>query len=341
VFNAGSERAWIRFQKQVKELGGVLVEPEWLGAKAGHRIVCANGHPRRITPTHLRKRLCSKCPRPEQQTGYAGFLARVTELGGVVLDSEWKGANKPHEIRCPKGHEVPVFPSVLRGGGGLCSACSGRSSRYSWLKFKARISELGGTVVEPEWLGSSKQHRAICAKSHPVSICPRDVMSGQGMCLTCAGKNPETAWADFKERVEAEGGRVIEPRWLGGRIPHAIICRNRHVTDVRPDNSKTGQGICRECKGKAADRFYVVTSADGLKFGITSGNPKPRLKNHASDGYTTVVRLLITTDALDLERATTKALARSGWKPIRGREYFDISCLHLVLEVADGWKLKK
>ena len=41
--------------------------------------------------------------------------------------------------------------------------------------------------------------------------------------------------------------------------------------------------------------------------------------------------------ALDTENAVKAALALAGAKPIRGTEYFDISCLALILDVAEGW----
>ena len=43
------------------------------------------------------------------------------------------------------------------------------------------------------------------------------------------------------------------------------------------------------------------------------------------------------TVALDAENAVKSALAVAGEKPVRGREYFDASCLALILDVADSW----
>ena len=66
----------------------------------------------------------------------------------------------------------------------------------------------------------------------------------------------------------------------------------------------------------------------------------PRLGVHAAQGYTEVIRLvtgLPGTSALDVENAVKSALALAGEKPVRGREYFDISCVALILDVADSW----
>lgn len=100
-----------------------------------------------------------------------------------------------------------------------------------------------------------------------------------------------------------------------------------------------GRGICRICAGKSWDAFYIVANDEDstIKFGITSGNPKPRLADHARDGYTEV--LLLTTDlpgdtAPALERRIIAALAEAGMKPVRGREYFPASALGLVMDLA-------
>jgi hypothetical protein len=86
--------------------------------------------------------------------------------------------------------------------------------------------------------------------------------------------------------------------------------------------------------------FYVVTGAGVVKFGVTSGDPRPRLRNHAARGYTDVIRLaagLPGTVALDAEDAVKSALTMAGEKPVRGREYFDVSCVPLIIDVADSW----
>lgn len=86
--------------------------------------------------------------------------------------------------------------------------------------------------------------------------------------------------------------------------------------------------------------FYVVTSVAAVKFGVTSGDGRHRLRTHSLAGFSDVIRLetgLADLVAPDTETAVRLALADAGEKPVRGREYFDISCLALVLDVADSW----
>jgi hypothetical protein len=96
------------------------------------------------------------------------------------------------------------------------------------------------------------------------------------------------------------------------------------------------------CAGKTWDVFYVVIDEvhDTVKFGITSGDPRPRLGIHARNGFDSVVRLIecLPGDlALRLERAVRAALRDAREAPVRGREYFPARVLGLVLDVVDGW----
>jgi hypothetical protein len=88
--------------------------------------------------------------------------------------------------------------------------------------------------------------------------------------------------------------------------------------------------------------FYVLEheSQPLVKFGISHREGRRRLSNHRAAGFTTV-HMLVTGLADDVpqaaEKAVLSALAMAGEKPIRGREYFDATCLALILDVATGW----
>lgn len=96
------------------------------------------------------------------------------------------------------------------------------------------------------------------------------------------------------------------------------------------------------CAGKEWNVFYVVADdANGVvKFGITSGDPRPRLYRHARDGFVRVIRLLESLPddvAPRLERAVLAALRNACEEPVRGLEYFPSRVLGLVLNMVDGW----
>ncbi|MDX2802733.1 GIY-YIG nuclease family protein [Streptomyces scabiei] len=75
-----------------------------------------------------------------------------------------------------------------------------------------------------------------------------------------------------------------------------------------------------------------------LKFGVTSHDPRRRLKKHAEDGFTTVVRVLTNfPHALSLEGNVKATLQLAGEKPVKGREYFNVRVLDTVLGIVDHY----
>ena len=206
--------------------------------------------------------------------------------------------------------------------------------------FRARVVELGGVVVEPSWLGVNRPHRVRCAAGHECNPHPSGLRRrGVGLCRVCAGNDPVAAEAAFRARVVELGGVVVEPSWLGSQVPHRVRCAAGHECNPRPDGVAQGVGICRLCRGMVWDRFYVVVnrSAARLKFGITSGEGRYRFSAHRYAGYSEVIRSIALPDALALEGATLAALTLGGVRAVRGREYFDVSALGLVLDVVDAW----
>lgn len=96
--------------------------------------------------------------------------------------------------------------------------------------------------------------------------------------------------------------------------------------------------------GHVWDAFYVVLNEEEqmVKFGITSGDPRPRISCHARDGYGITVRVMAgmpLDTARPLERAVIATLRLAGIEPIRGREYFPASALPVVLDVVDNYPI--
>jgi len=342
--SAGAEA---RFRARVVELGGVVVEPSWLGNHRPHRVRCAAGHECSPRPTHLAQRnggLCQLCAHngpPAAAAAEARFRARVVELGGVVAEPSWLGVDAPHRAVCPAGHECSPRPSSLDRGQGMCPRCGGRDTREAEARFRARVVELGGVVVEPSWLGASARHRVRCAAGHEHPVLPLSVNTGGGICKTCAGVDPVEAWRRFRARVDELGGVVVEPSWLGAIVPHRVRCPEGHECTPTPHDVGQGYGMCRYCAHMFWDWFYVVTNPQlsRLKLGITSGDPGQRLARHRYRGYVDVVRSLAVTDARELERACLRTLGLAGLRPLVGRrEYFDLTAAFpVVLDVVDNW----
>lgn len=331
------------FRARLHELGATLVEPEWRGAIARHEAICSAGHTCYPIPHTLhRNRVCTKCPSPTSVAAWEKFQKRVGELGGEVLDPEWRGSRQKYAVRCAEGHMNRIWPIGLHQGRGICRACVGFDPEGQWEKFKARVERLGGVVLEEAWKGKDEPHACLCPEGHRCAPRPGHVRAGIGICRTCAGMDSRVAEAAFRARVEELGGEVLEPTWLGSGKPHRVRCSEGHECTPTPGAVQQGCGICRVCAGKAWDVFYVVADEinSTVKVGITSGDPRPRLGIHARDGFGSVVRLIedLPDDlAPRLERAVLAALRDAREAPVRGREYFPARVLGLVLDVVDGW----
>lgn len=221
------------------------------------------------------------------------------------------------------------------------SGVSPQSAR-AWLDFRMEVTVQCGTMDEPEWLGADQPHRVTCMYGHQVMPRPNDVKKGHAICRVCSGKDPEAAWDAFRFRVTSQGGEVLEDAWKGNHAPHRVRCVSAHESTPTPASVQQGNGICRFCRVRH-DVFYVVTGPDSVKFGVTSGDPAPRLARHASPsggGHTAVERCwtgLPGDDAYQLERDLLQMLGAAGVKPVRGREYFALGVAPVVLTVADAF----
>lgn len=220
-------------------------------------------------------------------------------------------------------------------------------SAAAWTRFQAAVSALGGTVLEGAWKGNTQPHEVRCANGHVSRVRPGNVQQGRGICDACghvAARDEASAAAQsrFKTAVESVGGRLLEGAWSGVDAPFPVVCAAGHETSVMPSNVLRGQGLCRLCRGKVWDAFYVVQNlaTATVKFGITSGDPRDRLGDHAREGFTEVVRLrtgLPGTLAPDLERELKLLLRCADVQPAYGHEYFPDGILNMLLPTVDSY----
>ncbi|GHH87877.1 hypothetical protein GCM10017771_30860 [Streptomyces capitiformicae] len=340
---ARSARADARFRQRVKERGGEVLEPSWLGSDKPHRARCAAGHECTPRPSWVQQggHICRVCSGRDPQTAEAKFRARLADLGATLLEPKWLGNHKPHRMRCSAGHECAPRPAGVMQGQGICRRCVGCDPQAAWDAFRARVTGLGGEVLEPEWLGKDVPHRVRCSAGHASSPRPNNTRRW-GICATCAGNVPEVAEAAFRARLKELGATLLEREWLGSDTPHRVRCRNGHDCTPRPHGVGQGQGICWACRGRRPNVFYVVADEINgvVKFGITSGDPRPRLGDHSRDGFDCVIRLVegLPGDvALRLEKTILAALRDAREAPVRGREYFPARVLPLITDLVDGW----
>lgn len=217
-----------------------------------------------------------------------------------------------------------------------------RRATAAWDSFRAAVARQGGLVLEPEWKGSHTPHRVQCERGHEILTRPGNVAQGHGFCRKCNVRDWRASWAEFQASVADLGGTVLETEWLGAQEPHRVLCAKGHEGKPRPTAVKQGQGLCQKCIGRIWDVFYVVhnPSTCVAKFGITSGNPKHRLRTHAGFGFTLVLRVfedLPNGEARGLEDELKVLFRCAGVPPVQGTEYFPDAVLSSLLPFVDCW----
>ncbi len=402
-----SARAAVAFEQALNAQGAVLLEDEWLGARAPHRLRCAEGHEVTAYPEYVHKGggICSRCSGVNSEAAWEQFQALVATKGGVILGS-WLRSNARVLVRCAEGHENMVMPATVQQGGGICKTCAGLNpavaeARFrrrlkergmtllepAWLgvntphrvrcstghlfaptpgnlrrrdsggcpfcaghywgkgaeAFRRRLEELGATLLETGWLGAGTSHHAICVKGHDCWPYPNAVKLGSGICITCAGQDKAVAEAEFRVRLTAAGATLLEPEYLGANAPHRAICAEGHRCAPWPTSLQRGGGVCVICsRGAKWNIFYVVTNPEThrVKFGVTTRDQRPRLAAHRSRGYQVVELLLLDLPegmAFQMEEDVKITLRLAGEVPVHGREYYDISNLGLICDIASNY----
>lgn len=174
------------------------------------------------------------------------FRARVEELGGTVVELVWKGNGAKHEIRCRQGHTSYPYPNRVAQGVGVCRVCAGSDPRAAEQRLLARLEEFGAAMLDP-YRGMRSRARFRCAEGHEFAAMPVEVMALKNFCRVCVGRDAGSLFAALRQRVEAQGGALVSPSWLGAHTPHDVVCREGHFCNPRPSGLLSGKNICRIC----------------------------------------------------------------------------------------------
>lgn len=241
-----SAAAWATFRKRVAELGGEVLEPKWLGSNTPHRVRCKNNHVSTPKPQKVNagRGICRTCVGQDPVAAWESFCKRVTELGGEVLETEWRGSGTPHTVRCKDGHFNTPLPCNISNGQGLCRQCAGQDSATAERAFRRRVSEAGGRVVG-SYVNCDTPVRVVCAQGHETAPTPYRATRGV-VCTACAGLDPVAAEATFHARVATLGGVVVGP-YIDSKTRVACICPAGHPCRPTPSYLWKGKGMCPVC----------------------------------------------------------------------------------------------
>ena len=227
----------------------MLLQP-YVNSKTGHAARCATGHECYPIPNSVQqgKGICKVCAGLDPATAEAAFRAAMADLGAVVL-GEYRNAHTRVYVLCRAGHECYPAPHSVQQGDGICITCAGRDPAAAEAAFLKRLAELGATPLYERWQGAAVGHRLLCAAGHESYSRPSDVRKGDGVCRTCAGKDPRVAEAAFRARLADLGAELLEP-YVNRKTPLSVVCAAGHVCRPTPGAVMAGGGICRTCAGQ-------------------------------------------------------------------------------------------
>lgn len=331
-----------RYRLHLAEIGAIPAWDIWAGTNKPNKVICPVGHECTPRPSHVMggRGLCRTCARVDPVAAEAAFRSRLEEFGVTIEWTGWRGARVKYRATCAAGHECWPTPDSLQSGRGPCRACAGRDPVEAEAKARRRLQNAGFTAAWEQWLGAGVPHRTFCPAGHEVLMRPSQ-LARKAYCPHCAGTTTEAIENAFRESVIKQGGTPAWSNWLGAIRGHKVICKAGHTCYPTPNSIQQGGGICRFCKGKSWDVYYIVANDNKreMKFGITSGDPKGRLAVHKNRGYSRVVLVAESSLALKVETETKRALRAAGFQPTKGREYFPLTALNEALEVAISYGL--
>jgi hypothetical protein len=221
---------------------------------------------------------------------------------------------------------------------GMCPVCSQCDLSTAGENFRRAVEKQGAQVLG-EYIGAHTRVLVRCAVGHLCRPIPNQVQQGGHLCATCTGRNPAVA-ADRFRRAVANANAEMLGEYINAREPVLLRCVAGHLCSPRPDDVQQGQGICHQCWYDWSTFYVLLNPKQGrVKFGVTSGDPRPRLKTHRGRGYTERVRVLREIpDAFMLEQNIIATLRDAEIPPVHGREYYDAApALPVVLDIVDGW----
>lgn len=154
---------WENFKGGINKLGGVTLEPEWLGAEVAHRIICPLGHSitcRPITLQKERRLFCNLC-----------------SLDFVIIGSKVEAYSVKEEVS---------LSSIIRRQNVVEQKT--RLPRTLKEDFYYLVSKQGGAVLEAKWLGNYSFHAVRCANGHTNLIKPINLSTEKDICRSCTAR---------------------------------------------------------------------------------------------------------------------------------------------------------
>ena len=195
--------------------------------------------------------------------------------GGECLSVEYKGVFEPLKFRCANGHiferkasDVNPRPAVRKGGqrfimSSWCPKCVKYEGRYidrreykaiKQEKWKREIDlylERTGYTLLSNYPQMSKDLTEFqCKFGHKFSRKINQTMAFNrdfsGYCQHC--QKHYISIQEIHDYAEENGGRCLNDRYLGHKVPHLFQCKNNHLFTRIYHDMKRSKTFCNFCE---------------------------------------------------------------------------------------------
>jgi hypothetical protein len=259
-----SRHAEQRFLTRVRQLGAQpAADAGWNGGGKPPPLICAAGHACAPAPSNVLRGqgICKTCAGNDTDATHPRFLAALADAGAKPAPkARWAGVDQPYLIVCAQGHHSSPRPHHVLGGSSLCTTCAGRSSAQVHERFLSRVTELSGRPAgSAHWNGVNQPYRLVCAQGHRCSPHPHKVLSGGGLCRTCASRDSDAAHAQFLARVAQHGAKPAPgANWRGTHKPYALVYAQGHTCAPHPSSVRDGADLWQTCAGRDPETLHAA-----------------------------------------------------------------------------------
>jgi hypothetical protein len=243
-----------------RERGGELLSKVYAGDVGKLRFRCAEGHPWRAAPTHIKQgRWCPTCGRmrrglARREAGERKLLETIVYRGGRMLTPYVRSQVK-QRYRCAEGHEWTAVPaSILQGT--WCPECAAAERKELWSREPKRRAQRerilrrmqqiaathGGAVLSETFEGSKVPLLLRCARGHRWRARPSSLKQGT-WCPGCK----EVDWLEvLRARAKENGGRCLSATCSGWDDRVLFECALGHRFETDAVQVKAGRW-CPKC----------------------------------------------------------------------------------------------
>ncbi|WP_454725129.1 MULTISPECIES: hypothetical protein [Cupriavidus] len=198
-----------RLRQAAARHGGKCLSTSYEGRGAHYRFRCSEGHTWEATAISVLScgtwcRPCSMRAAGEAKRalrGLSSVQAAVTQRGGVLLDTVYRGVKATYRIRCQAGHEWAAQGSVLVRGG-WCRACAIEKRKLTLADAQQAADARGGQCLSTAYHNNATKLHWLCHRGHAWHATIVEIRRGH-WCPECAHMNRITnpkskAWRRYR-----------------------------------------------------------------------------------------------------------------------------------------------